>query len=204
MEFASVEVPWVALPPSGAPKGAREWGQAYPETKSEEGLCPFVSISTVQTERLLVWAAVTPQDIVCDLGFGDGAFLIGAASSAGCKCIGAEINGDLVQQANANAVAAGGSVSSLIDFTEGSFEQLMLTAEFAKVTLVFVHLVPNVLRKILPQLRACIAAGARVVSQRFEVPGLESQKKDELACGGRDDLAQSYFGDMGRAFLYSL
>ena len=63
--------------------------------------------SDSQSDRVIELARVTSRDIVCDLGFGDAQFLLHVAASTGCRCIGCEVNGDLVAQAAAKVVAAG-------------------------------------------------------------------------------------------------
>ena len=63
--------------------------------------------SDSQSDRVIELARVTSSDIVCDLGFGDAQFLLHVAASTGCRCIGCEVNGDLVAQAAAKVVAAG-------------------------------------------------------------------------------------------------
>merc|ERR1712194_168887 len=122
-------------------------------------------------------------------------------------CTGVEINGDLVQRAKANAASMGSRVSNLIDLQEGSFQQFMSSESFANATVVFVHLVPDALQKMSEQLEARIAAGVRVISQGYEIPGLCVRKKAELEYNCNDerdpdtDIALAKF--MAKAFLYS-
>mmetsp|Transcript_13031 Transcript_13031/g.35535 ORF Transcript_13031/g.35535 Transcript_13031/m.35535 type:complete len:209 (-) Transcript_13031:198-824(-) len=194
-------IPWVQLPPGGAPKGTREWSQTYAECAGDIAQCPFVAIGESQVDRILLLAGVAADDVVCDLGFGDGTFLLRACATVGCRGIGAEINGDLVQRALSSAALLPVGVQSLLNFTEGPFERMVLSPEFDKATVIYVHLVPEVLQKLVPVLRTRIAAGVRVVSQRFEIPGFESDKRRALATAACDDDA--YFGDMGPAFLYT-
>ena len=47
-----------------------------------------------------------PQ-VVCDIGFGNGSFLLSVGQQTGCTCIGVEVNGDLVRDARALAVRLG-------------------------------------------------------------------------------------------------
>eukprot|EP00418_Pyrodinium_bahamense_P009331 CAMPEP_0179117102 /NCGR_PEP_ID=MMETSP0796-20121207/54978_1 /TAXON_ID=73915 /ORGANISM="Pyrodinium bahamense, Strain pbaha01" /LENGTH=200 /DNA_ID=CAMNT_0020815445 /DNA_START=51 /DNA_END=653 /DNA_ORIENTATION=+ len=199
MQLECDQVPWVALPPGGAPKGTREWSEQYPECISDAGHCPFVPTGKSQVDRILSLARIVADDVVCDLGSGDGSFLIRASAATGCRCVGVEINGDLVQCAVSRA--ADGHVSGLTDFTEGTFESFVLTETFAKATVVFVHLIPDVLRNLAPVLEERIAAGVRVVSQRFEIPSLEFYKQQVLASAPCDD--DDYFKNLGQAFLYS-
>ncbi|CAK0858288.1 unnamed protein product [Prorocentrum cordatum] len=207
MQLESDDVPWVSEPPGGVMKSTREWAAAYPECAAEEWQTPFLPIRNWQVDRILPWAALTADDVVCDLGFGDGSFLIRASSVIGCQCTGVEINGDLVERAKANAASMGSSVSSLIDLQEGSFQQFMSSESFAKATVIFVHLVPGVLQKMAEQLDDRIATGVRVISQGYEIPGLCSRKTSELAYNCDDerdpttDEALAKF--MGHAFLYS-
>lgn len=208
MQLESDNVPWVSAPPGGIKKSTREWAAAYPECAAEESQTPFLAVRNWQIDRILPWASLTADDVVCDLGFGDGAFLIRASLTIGCQCTGVEINGDLVQRAKAHAASMDSSVSSLLDLQEGCFQQFMSSESFAKATVIFVHLVPDVLQKMSEQLEGRIAAGVRVISQGYEIPGMCARKTSELEynCDDARDHDTDIYAKakfMGQAFLYS-
>ena len=89
-----------------------------------------------QSDRVIELARVTSSDIVCDLGFGDAQFLIHVAASTGCRCIGCEVNGDLVAQAAAKVVAAG-EVGSRVALSQALIASYVETAAFREATIIF-------------------------------------------------------------------
>ena len=58
-------------------------------------------------DRMLTLAKVGPRDVVYDLGCGDGRIVIAAAQKFGARGVGVDIDASLINQAEANAKAAG-------------------------------------------------------------------------------------------------
>src|SRR5262245_27144457 len=67
-------------------------------------------------DTMLKLAKVGPEDVVYDLGSGDGRIVIAAAREFGATGVGVEIDGALVRQARANARKAG--VADKVTFTQ--------------------------------------------------------------------------------------
>ena len=63
----------------------------------------FVPTPPDVVKRMLDLAAVKKDDVVYDLGSGDGRIVIAAAKSHGCKAVGVELDGDLVAKSRARA-----------------------------------------------------------------------------------------------------
>ena len=108
-------------PPQLMPEAALSSGQPR-QAASRFGHAgrPIADIGLVfdsQSDRVIELARVTSRDVVCDLGFGDAQFLLHVAASTGCRCIGCEVNGDLVAQAAAK-VAAAGEVGSRVSLSQ--------------------------------------------------------------------------------------
>ena len=74
-------------------------------------------------------------------------------------------------------------------------------ADFVRATVIFVFLVPSQLAALAPALRVRLAAGARVVSQRFEIPGLRVTAHIGAGTAVVVD-SDTYFDSLGAAFLY--
>jgi hypothetical protein len=107
---------------------------------------------------MLELAAVGPEDIVYDLGSGDGRMVITAAREFGARGVGIEIDPKLVERARRNAIEAG--VADKVEFRVGN----MYDADVRPATVVtlFLHPQPNL--KLRPKLTADLRPGARVVS----------------------------------------
>ena len=107
---------------------------------------------------MLELARVGPQDVVYDLGSGDGRIPIAAAKEFGARGVGIEINPALVARAQANAREAG--VADKVEFRLG--DMYAADARAATVVTLFLHPKPNL--KLRPKLRAELQPGARIVS----------------------------------------
>ncbi len=114
---------------------------------------------------LLELADVGPQDLVYDLGSGDGRIPITAAHEFGARGVGIEIDPALVTQAQANAREAG--VEDRVEFRLGD----MYAADVRSATVVTLFLHPGPNLKLREKLRSDLQAGARVVSYVWDMGG---------------------------------
>ena len=112
---------------------------------------------------LLELADVGPQDLVYDLGSGDGRIPIAAAKEFGARAVGIEIDPALVTQAQANAREAG--VEDKVEFRLGD----MYAADMRSATVVTLFLHPGPNLKLREKLRSDLQAGARVVSYVWDM-----------------------------------
>ncbi len=126
-------------------------------------------------ERMLTMAQVTPQDLVMDLGAGDGKIAIMAARKFGARAIGIEYNPEMVKYANANAKAAGvageGLGKALIRHGD------IFATDFTQANVITLYLLPGLNMKLRPQLLS-MRPGTRVVSHSFS---MEDWEADEIS-----------------------
>ena len=114
---------------------------------------------------LLELAEVGPQDVVYDLGSGDGRIPITAAKEFGARGVGIDIDPALVTQAQANAREAG--VEDKVEFRLGD----MYAADVRSATVVTLFLHPGPNLKLREKLRSELPAGSRVVSYVWDMGG---------------------------------
>jgi hypothetical protein len=112
---------------------------------------------------MLELADVGPQDVVYDLGSGDGRIPITAAKEFGARGVGIEIDPTLVRQAQANARKAG--VADKVEFRLG--DMYVADVRPATVVTLFLHPKPNL--KLRPKLRSELQPGSRVVSYAWNM-----------------------------------
>jgi SAM-dependent methyltransferase len=126
-------------------------------------------------ERMLTMAQVTPQDLVMDLGAGDGKIAIMAAKKFGARAVGIEYNPDMVKHANANAQAAGvaGDGAGKAVIRHGD----VFATDFSQASVITLYLLPALNMKLRPQLLA-MRPGTRVVSHSFS---MEDWEADEIS-----------------------
>jgi len=112
---------------------------------------------------MLDLAKVGPDDVVYDLGSGDGRIVITAAKEFGARGVGVEIHAPLVERARRHAREAG--VDGRVEFRL----QNMHTAEISDATVVtlFLHPTPNL--ELRPRLQQELRPGARVVSYMWDM-----------------------------------
>jgi SAM-dependent methyltransferase len=113
-------------------------------------------------EKMLDMARVTADDLVMDLGSGDGRNII-AAARRGARAIGVEYNPDMVALSTRLADEAG--VSGRANFMEGD----MFTADISKATVMALFLLPANLEKLRDTFLA-LQPGTRLVMNTFDIP----------------------------------
>lgn len=123
-------------------------------------------------EKMLDMAKVTPQDVVMDLGSGDGRNII-AAAKRGATAIGVEYNPDMVALSNRTAKEAG--VADKAHFIEGD----MYTADISKATVMALFLLPDNLRKMTEKFLA-LKPGSRLVLNTFAIPEWEADETETI------------------------
>ena len=124
---------------------------------------------------MLKLAAVTKNDVVYDLGSGDGRIPIAAARTYGARAVGVEINAALVKEARDKAQAE--SVGDRVRF----IQQDLFDADISEATVVTMYLLPSINVKLLPKLNRELKPGTRVVSQSFDLGGPKPKATIDVA-----------------------
>lgn len=124
---------------------------------------PFVPTPQAIVERMLDLAEVGPDDLVVDLGSGDGRIVLTAAGRFGARALGVDIDRTLVSEAQAKAAKAG--LAGRVRFVARDF----FDADLREATVLTLYLLPETNRKLLPKIMAEMKPGTRVVAHRFAV-----------------------------------
>ena len=111
-------------------------------------------------DAMLRLANVTADDVVLDLGSGDGRIPIIAAQKYGAKAIGIEINPDLVEVSW--QIANQAEVASKVSFIVGD----LFDADLSTATVITMYLSTSIMKILEPKLRA-LKRGTRIVSHQF-------------------------------------
>jgi SAM-dependent methyltransferase len=122
---------------------------------------PFVWSPDEAVDAMLKLAGVGPQDVVYDLGCGDGRIVIAAAAKYGARGVGIDIDPAPLRFAAIGAKRAG--VSGRVRFVRGD----LFEADVREATVVALYLFENVNRRLLPKLLRELSPGARIVSHKF-------------------------------------
>jgi SAM-dependent methyltransferase len=123
---------------------------------------PYVPTPESVVMEMLKLANVTKDDVVYDLGSGDGRLVIIAAQKFAAKRgVGVEINPGLVNRSNENAKEAG--VANRVQFVQ----QDLFTTNFSDASVVTLYLLPKINLQLRPKLLSELKPGTRVVSHAF-------------------------------------
>jgi SAM-dependent methyltransferase len=146
-------------------------GQQQPEKKLD---VPYVPTPQTVVDAMLDMAAVKKDDVVYDLGCGDGRIVITAAKKYGARGVGIDIDPDRIQEANANAKQAG--VSDRVKF----IQQDLFKTDFKEASVVTLYLLPDINLKLRPKLLSELKPGTRVVSHAFDMGDWKPEKTDTI------------------------
>ena len=124
-------------------------------------LAPYVPSPQDVVDRMLRLANVTRDDVVYDLGSGDGRIVITAARTYGARAVGIDIDKERIRESRANARTAG--VEKLVQFKQGD----ILNADVSPATVVTLYLVSSANLKLRPLLIKQLRPGSRIVSHAF-------------------------------------
>lgn len=156
-----------------------------PQTDTTDKDAPYVATDQRIVRRMLEVAGVSEDDVVYDLGSGDGRIPITAARRYGARGVGIEIDPELVATSRAKAKAAG-----VADRTEFRQKDLFKT-DVSDATVVALYLWPEINVKLRPKLLRQLDPGDRIVSHDFRMGEWEP---DRTVDAGKDKT--------GRALIY--
>lgn len=139
------------------------FGATHAQTVTPDLDVPYAPTPPEVVKSMLDRAQVNKNDTLYDLGCGDGRIVIPAAKKGGARVTGIDLNPVRIQEAIANAKEAG--VEGKVNFMVGD----LFKADFSRATVVTLRLLPDVSRKLRPQLRRQFQVGTRVVSHDFDM-----------------------------------
>ena len=124
-------------------------------TTAQDGqsLAPYVPTPREVVDRMLQLAEIMPDDVVYDLGSGDGRIPISAARDYGARGVGVDIDPERIAEANANARREG--VADRVTFVLGD----ALATDVSEASVVTLYLLSSSIMKLRPILSAPRKAG---------------------------------------------
>jgi SAM-dependent methyltransferase len=112
---------------------------------------------------MLETANVGPDDVVYDLGCGNGEIVIAAAKHYGARAVGVDLDPARIRQARLEAARAG--VTGRVTFVE----QDLFATDVSPATVVTLYLLPDLNARLRPKLLRELRPGARIVSHDFGI-----------------------------------
>ena len=149
----------------------------------QKSLAPYVATPEEVVDRMLAFAQVTRNDVVYDLGCGDGRIPITAAKKHGARGVGIDIDPRRIEESRANAKAAG--VEQLVEFRLED----ALQADVSRATVVTLYLLGSANALLRPVLTKQLKPGARIVSHAFSMgPTWPADKIDQFTTSRGDEI----------------
>lgn len=145
--------------PSAAPSAADAGADAHVAID-------IIYVPTPQkvVDKMLEVAKVTKNDVVYDLGCGDGRIVVSAAKKFGARGLGFDLEPQRVKEANENV--KGANVGSLVSIKQEN----VFSIDLSPATVVTLYLLPELNVKLMPQLEK-MRPGSRIVSHDFDMEG---------------------------------
>jgi SAM-dependent methyltransferase len=138
----------------------------------------YVPTPEAVVDRMLELARVGPNDVVYDLGCGDGRIVAAAAARHGARAIGYDI--DPVRVAEARHTIARYGVERLVQIEQRD----IFTLDLSAASVVALYLLPELNVRLLPQLER-MKPGSRIVSHDFDIAGVVPEHVVRLDVDGK-------------------
>jgi precorrin-6B methylase 2 len=129
----------------------------------------FVPTPQEVVNKMLELAEVKKDDIVYDLGCGDGRIVVTAAKKYGCKAFGFDIDPERIKDSKENV--AKNKVGDLVTIEQKD----IFTLDLSKANVITLYLLPELNVKLIPQLEK-LKPGSRIVSHAFDMRGVKPKK----------------------------
>lgn len=150
---------------------------------------PYVPTPIEVIREMLKIAELKKNEILMDLGCGDGRVLVVAAKEFNAYAIGVELRKDLVDRAINNIKK--NKVEDKVLVINGSYFDISLSP----ANVIFLYLLTSVNEKLKPKIMAETNKGTRIVSHDFEIVGWNPIKIKEFQNGSRTHKIYLYVNE---------
>jgi uncharacterized protein (TIGR03000 family) len=160
----------------------------FRQEQAQERSPDVVYVPTPQdvVDKMLELANVKKDDVVYDLGCGDGRIVVTAAKKYGCKAVGFDIDPDRVRDSMANVKK--NKVEDLVTIKKAD----IFTLDLSEASVVTLYLLPELNVKLMPQL-AKLKPGSRIVSHDFNMRGAKPLKEVKVKPQGELEREHTVF-----------
>ena len=131
-------------------------------------------------EKMLAMTKVTKDDVVFDLGCGDGRIVATAAKKYGARGVGIDLNPVRIKAARETVQKFG--VAKLVEIRHGN---ALKVKDLDRATVVCLYMLPEFMNKLEPVVKAKLKPGARIISHDFTFPNWKPDQAVEFV--GIDD-----------------
>jgi methyltransferase family protein len=147
---------------------------------------PYVPTPQTVVDAMLDLARVGPADFVIDLGSGDGRIVLSSATRHKASGMGVDIDGELVDLANASARRLG--VAERVRF----LQQDVFATDISQATVLTLYLLPGMMESLRPKLLKELKPGTRIVSHDFDFGEWKPDRTIEVKTDEKYDLTGNW------------
>jgi hypothetical protein len=147
---------------------------------------PYVPTPQAVVDAMLKIAGVGPGDFVIDLGSGDGRIVLTSATRHQASGMGVDIDGELVELANASARRLG--VAQRVQF----HQQDVFAADLSRATVLTLYLLPTMMERLRPKLLRELKPGTRIVSHDFDLGEWKPDRSVNVETPEKYDISGSW------------
>jgi ubiquinone/menaquinone biosynthesis C-methylase UbiE len=140
---------------------------------------PYVPTPQPVVDKMLELAKVKKDDVVYDLGCGDGRIVVTAAKKFGARGVGVDLDPQRVKDSQQNVKK--NEVESLVTIQEGN----ALTTDVSGASVVTLYLLPQVNLRLRSRLQETLKPGTRIVSHDFDMGDWKPLKTVHVTASGR-------------------
>jgi len=161
------------------------YAQAVEEEVKKSRTPDVIYVPTPQdvVDKMLELAKVKKDDLVYDLGCGDGRIVVTAAKRRGCKAVGYDIDPQRVKESLENVEK--NKVGHLVRIEEKD----IFTLDLSKANVITLYLLPELNVRLIPQLEK-LKPSSRIVSHDFDMKGVKPDKVVKVTSNNDDFEAE--------------
>jgi ribosomal protein L11 methylase PrmA len=150
-------------------------------------LAPYVETPISVVDKMLEMANLDKDDVLVDIGSGDGRIVIAAAKKYGTRSVGLELNPQLIQKSTSNAKEAG--VDHLVEFRMEDATK----ANLSEATVVTMYLLIESNELMRPHLERQLKIGAYVLTHNYAIERWENKLVDYVSIKAEDEKEHSIY-----------
>jgi SAM-dependent methyltransferase len=174
---APLDVPEAAAPTSPS-------AEATPEKRVPDVI--YVPTPQPIVDKMLELARIKKDDVVYDLGCGDGRIVVTAAKRYGARAVGFDIDPERVAEARLNVKK--NKVEHLVSIEQKD----IFTLDLTPASVVTLYLLPKLNDRLVPQLEK-LAPGSRVVSHNYDFTDIVPVQSLDMKPRGETDEHSVFF-----------
>ena len=140
----------------------------------------YVPSEQVVVEKMLQMAKIKKDDVVFDLGCGDGRIVVTAAKKYGCKGVGVDIDAARIKDSQ-ETMRKAEVTKEQVDIRQGD---ALKVKDLENASVIMLYMLPEFMEKLEPQIKSRLKPGTRIVAHDYPFPNMEPDQVVEFNTGG--------------------